>query len=175
MRYRKILIFVEGDNDKEFFQRVLRNRLEKKYGILIPWKHRQKPDKEINKGINHAINKGYEHIFTVDNDYSSQQCLKDKRNEIRNRFSNLDENRIVIVIKEIESWLLAGLSGLDCERLGIEPITNTDNIGKKKFNEFARKKFDSGIVFRSEIFNNYDIEIAKTKNASFRRFCDKFL
>ena len=86
-----------------------------------------------------------------------------------------DKDKIIVVIKEIESWYLAGLDNEVCRQLKINNFADTDNVTKEKFNALIPKKFTSRIDFMLEILKNFSIEIAKQKNNSFRYFVEKYV
>jgi len=87
---------------------------------------------------------------------------------------NIDPENILVVIKEIESWYLAGLDDHACITLDLKPCTLTDGITKEQFNSLIPKKFDSRVNFMIEILKIFSIETAKTKNRSFRYFIEKY-
>jgi hypothetical protein len=78
------------------------------------------------------------------------------------------------VIKEIESWYLAGLTDESIQKFKIRSFKTTDDITKEKFDNSIPKKFDSRIDFMLEILRYFSIEIANQKNKSFKYFDDKY-
>lgn len=87
---------------------------------------------------------------------------------------NIENDKIIVVIKEIESWYLAGLDDEEYKRFEMHTLSNTDDITKEQFNDLIPKKFDSRIDFLLEILKSFSIEIAKQKNKSFRYFSEKY-
>jgi hypothetical protein len=84
---------------------------------------------------------------------------------------------MIIVVKEIESWYLAGLDEKACRELRIRCFDNTDSITKEDFKHIYSNSIHSRrpeIDFYLNIIENYDIDTAKKKNTTFRYFCDKF-
>jgi len=81
---------------------------------------------------------------------------------------------MIVVVKEIEGWYLAGLDNKVCKQFKIDSFANTDNVTKEKFNALIPKKFTSRVDFISEILKNFSIEIAKQKNNSFQYFAKKY-
>jgi hypothetical protein len=102
---------------------------------------------------------------------------KRKEDKQQEEFENVDKDNIMIVIKEIESWYLAGLDKGACKRLGIAEFKNTEKVTKQRFDSLWRrsKSFNSDVNFIREIFNSFDIETAKRKNESFRYFAEEFV
>ena len=115
---------------------------------------------------------GADYIYLADiNDYP---CITAKKGEIQRKYKNIDCNKIVIVVREIESWYLAGLDIMACNKLRISTFSNTNDVSKEKFNNLIPKEFTSRIDFMLEILKNFSIEIAKHKNTSFQYFLNKF-
>ena len=90
--------------------------------------------------------------------------------ELRER---IDRNSLIIVVKEIEGWYLAGLDDGACKELGFRPFSNTDEVTKECFNNLIPKKFDSRIDFMVEILKKFSLETAEQKNKSFGYFMSK--
>ena len=111
-------------------------------------------------------------------DMDSAICVSGRKQEKqREEFKSLDKDRIVIVVKEIEAWYLAGLDDRTCRELGIDTFDTTDNVTKSKFDNLwsKSKKFNSDVDFMQEILRYFDIETAKRKNKSFEYFVRKHL
>ncbi len=69
MRKRRLVILIEGDDDKEFFDRVIKLRFERKYRPIVLWKYSQKSLEEVNQFLEIAKEKqDAEYIFVADND-----------------------------------------------------------------------------------------------------------
>jgi hypothetical protein len=170
-----LYIFVEGDRDEVFFERIVKPRLVDRYNNIIVVKYAQKGIEYIKSYIRSILSMNADYIFIADIDNSP--CKTAKKEELRRRFPNLEQNKIIIVVKEIESWYLAGLDREACEELGIECFDNTDSITKEDFKHIYSNSIHSRrpeIDFYLNIIENYDIDIAKRKNRTFRYFCDKF-
>ncbi|HWP30273.1 MAG TPA: hypothetical protein VNK96_00895 [Fimbriimonadales bacterium] len=82
-------------------------------------------------------------------------------------------DKIVVIVKEVESWYLAGLDDDSYKRLGMKCFNVTDDTTKEQFNNVIPRKFNSRVDFMIEILNLFSIEIAKRKNKSFKYFCEK--
>ena len=79
-----------------------------------------------------------------------------------------------MVIKEIESWYLAGSDDVISRKFGVRPFNITNTVTKEQFNDMFSKKFASRIDFMIEILKCFSIEKAKEKNRSFRYFIEKY-
>ena len=113
-----------------------------------------------------------DYIFVGDINTHSDE--KSKKQELKNKYKKVDENSIIVVKKEIESWYLAGLDVKSSKALGVLYLHSTDDVIKEQFNSMVPNKFDSEIDFMKEILNHYSIETAKQKNESFNHFIKKY-
>lgn len=172
MGYRILYIWVEGNKDFRFFDSVLKPLFENKYGYVQIIEYRKmKKDKTINY-LESIISMCADYIFFVDiNAYPDEESRK---RGLKRKYGKIEENRIIVVEKEIESWYLAGLDAENSKRLGVTHLENTDNIVKEKFNTMKPQRFDSEIDFMMEILKYYSIETAKKKNKSFKKFIEKY-
>ena len=172
MPYKALYILVEGDDDERFFDKVVKPMLKEKYDSVKLWKHAQEKNKRVENFLKSikGMNAGYIYVL----DINRAQCITAKKEEIQNKFGNIDEDRILVVIKEIESWYLAGLDDTCSKKFRISLCDTTDDLTKKQFNNLIPKKFGSRIAFMQEILKCFDIETAKRKNESFRYFLKKY-
>ena len=118
-----------------------------------------------------AMNTDY--IFVTD--INQKPCVTAKKQTVKKTYKKVAEDKIAIVIKEIESWYLAGLSDAAAKKFKIRAFATTDGITKEQFNSLIPKRFDSRIDFMLEMLKNFSIEIAKQKNGSFNYFFEKFV
>ncbi len=176
-KYNSLYIWVEGKYDKQLFERIVRPGFEKEYGrgrVHIR-QYRQTRDAEVVSSIE---------SFEADDgicigvaDINSSPCISGRKQEKqKEEFRSLDKDRIVIVVKEIESWYLAGLDDRACSELEIAVFDTTDNVTKSKFDGLwhKSKRFSSDVDFIQETLRLFDIETAKRKNKSFRYFAEKY-
>ena len=131
-------------------------------------------DEEVARLTEGFKAKNYDYICVAD--INNAPCVSGrKREKQEEEFKNIDENRIVIVVKKIEGWYLAGLDDDACKKFGFPPFDTTDVFGKGKFKELQRRAdFNSRVNFLREILRYFDIETAKRKNKSFRYFVEKY-
>jgi hypothetical protein len=173
MPYKTLWIFVEGDDDVRFFERVMKPSLTRKYDRIQIWRYAQEKKEKVKSFLRsiRKMNAGY--IYTTDiNDTPSVTAKKQK---VQSKFGDIDKDRIMVVEKEIESWYLAGVDDTCSRKLGISPPGSTDSITKEQFNALIPRRFDgSRIDFMEEILRYFNIETAKQKNESFRYFLDNY-
>ena len=82
-----------------------------------------------------------------------------------------DKDKIIVVVKEIESWYLAILDDQKCPKfLNKCCLTNTDNIDKDRFHSLKPDRFDSITDFMLEVIKYPSISRALNRNTSFNYF-----
>jgi len=169
--YKRLFIWVEGEDDIRFFNRIIKPVLEEKYNSVEVIKYAKLKGEYKDKFLKSikAMNAGYIYVT----DINDAPCITAKKQKIQNELKNIDEDRIAVVIKEIESWYLAGLDNKESKNLRIRTLSTTDNIVKKQFNSLIPKKFYSRIDFMLEILKYFSIKVAKQKNRSFKYFIRK--
>lgn len=179
-----VYVFIEGRDDKKFCRKVIEPLLKKKYRIIRPYQYQNSKNLIINNLIKKIQQDGDEYIFLRDKDKPRETkgvgvrkgCISEIKKDIKVDYPHIDESRIVLVIRMIESWYLAGLDDDGLKRIGIEEvIVTTDDIGKGKFKQLKPDRFSSKIDFMIEILKNFSINTAVHKNKSFRYFHHKYL
>lgn len=177
---RELYIFVEGDTDKDFFISFLKHEIRNHFGFeMICIDFIQKKQEEMIKNVIAA-----KELFMVcpDLDVSfSDEVMKEKREKVKKRYlenMEVEDKHFAIIIKEIESWCLAGFNKNFYER---EKITdyyykNTEETTKGTFKTIAKNKRKSYEQFKSFLENKkseYVISEARERNSSFDQFWKK--
>jgi len=171
MAYSRLWILVEGNDDEKLVEKI-KPVFEKKYEFVQIWKYAQEPQKRI-RGFLKSINSMRSDYFFL-RDINQSPCITARKENVGNTYGPIiDLNKVVVVIKEIESWHIAGLDNKNCEDFGFEALDKTDGITKEQFNALIPKAFDSRIDFMQEILKRFSIETAKEKNTSFDYFMSK--
>lgn len=180
MEYIRLFIFVEGNDDEEFFKRIIQPKLEERYASVRIIKYAEKKQDEIAKYLKGILGMNAEYIYVAD--INNSPCITDKKEKIYNKVVGSSKERIIVVRKEIESWYLAGLDLENSRRLGIYYEHRTDDVNKEKFNSSISKRrykskriYESRISVMQEILKHFSIEEAKNRNNSFRYFYNKYL
>ena len=112
-----------------------------------------------------------DYVFLAD--INRQPCVTAKKRKLTDHFPELDDDRTVVVVMEIESWYMAGAEDRACRRLGLQPSRSTDTLTKEQFSELVPKRFDSRVDFMAELLKCFSIETAKGRNRSFRYFVER--
>lgn len=171
---RKLYILVEGDDDRRFIEKIIQPKLVDR-GFEVKLIAYATKSKKIIRGYVKSFGEmDVEYQFI--HDYDNDTCITKKKQDIKNIYPFLDENNILIVKEEIESWYLAGLDSGFCQRKKIKFIPNTEIITKEKFNNIVTKKAYKAIrEAKIDILDNYSIDTAKTKNATFNYYMGKYI
>ncbi len=173
MSYKAMYVFVEGDDDERFFKRIVKPILEKEYDSVKLQKYAQVKPAKVDQYLESVKAMGADHVLVADIDLAP--CITAKKQAIKDRFKKIDEDRIVVVIKEIESWYLAGVEDDICSRrFGLRHFATTDDLTKEQFCGLIKRKFDSKIDFMIELLKHFSTGTAKRKNKSFCYFLDKY-
>ena len=169
---KRLFILVEGEDDVRFFGRIIKPLFVQYYSSveIIPYASiRRSKVSNFLKSIRLLDN---DYIFVADID--TERSVRDKKQILYSHFSHIDGGSIIVVIKEIESWYYAGLSGESAQLLSVPDLPSTDELTKEDFNNLIPAKYDSRIDFMFEILKFFSIETAEKKNHSFNFFCKRY-
>lgn len=169
---RGLFIFVEGTDDERFFETLVKPKLEGSYAWVTLQRYSQTSWRKTKSLIHNLPKIGAEYILIADID--DCPCVTIRKQKIKEKLPIVEEERIVVVIKEIESWYLAGLDSGECEALSLPEMPSTENVDKEQFNRLIPGLFDSRIDFMVEILKRFASSVAKSKNTSFKYFCEKY-
>ena len=103
--YKKLYIFVEGNDDNRFFSRIVKNLFKDSYNEIEIYEYSQKTKEYIQAFLESIRKMGAEYICQSDLDEAP--CATKRKEKLREKFSSFEENRIIVVKIEIESWYLA--------------------------------------------------------------------
>jgi hypothetical protein len=171
MTYRRLFVFIEGDDDERLLRAVVKTRLERQYDSVTLWQYAGQKSEKVRAFL-HSVNAmKADYVFL--GDINSHPCIAAKKQALGNRLAELDRDKTVVVVMEIESWYMAGVEDKACERLGIRPMRDTDTLTKEGFNTLRPKRFESRVDFMAELLKLFSIEVAKGRNRSFRYFVER--
>lgn len=196
MSYKELFIWVEGDNDVEFFKEVSKIILQEKFNvteelgtpnklllqkgekvIYITFQTYRNTPKEKVKHFLRNIGSYRDAFYIFVGDKNDKPCVTAKKEEIK-KIYGAEEDRILVVAREIEGWYLGGLKDEIAKEWGINDLpSDTEGVTKEGFrNLCSLSKYKcSGIHFRKEILKHFSLESAKHKNRSFRYFMERFV
>jgi len=181
MPYRLLWVVLEGDDDLDFYQYVLEPLLRDKtyWDWIKPWRYAGETLEDRGNFIN-SVN-AMEADYMILCDINTHPCKTSKKDRLKQHDfdGRIVEDKIIVVIKEIESWYLAGLDNRSMSKVGIRKrdlrrLQTTDGITKEDFDDLiphdkTRKEF------KLDILENYNVDVSKRKNESFRYFLNKWI
>jgi len=172
MAYKRLWVLLEGNDDERFFEGVIRPILDNTYDSVRPWQYSQKQIEKVKNFLRAIKSMGSDYFFW--SDINNLPCVTAKKNRIKRRYkTRIEINNVIIIVREIESWYLAGLDDKSRKEIGIRIFHNTNNITKEEFNKLIPKRFDSRIDLMVEILKRFSVETAKQKNKSFDYFMSR--
>ncbi len=173
MSMNKLYIFVEGNDDSLFFKTLFKPIFNDYYDDVEIIQFAQLKKAKVDLFIMSINTLKFDYFLVADID----QCdtITTKKKIIRAKFDKIDSNQIVIVISEIESWFLAGMTAESAANLGLDLIERTDEVTKEDFNAYFIRTYRSRIDFMQEVLKNYSIETARKRNKSFDYFFRQYV
>ncbi|MCX6641184.1 MAG: hypothetical protein NTW14_12035 [bacterium] len=172
MDYKRLFIWVEGDDDERFIERILTPICMKSYDHVHVQKYAQMKTEKKIEFLQSIEDMGADYIFLAD--INHHPCKSSKKDSIIAKLNLVKPESIYLVILEIESWYLAGIEAAILKRFKIKPFKDSDSLTKEQFEELIPKT-ESRINFMNEILNSFVFDVARQKNKSFDYFCRNFL
>jgi len=167
-----LYIWVEGDDDVRIVEKILEPLFKKNYDCVQVRPYSQLKRKKLNAFLRSI--KAMQAHYIVLADINDAPCVTEAKRKVKEKYHEVDESRITVVVKEIESWYLAGLNADAARQLGTRAVRRTDDLTKEQFNQRIPARFDSRIDFMIEILNVFSIDVARKKNKSFNYFYRKY-
>ena len=178
MTYSNLLIFVEGPDDKRFFEKIIVPLLKKKYSNITVWSYANECKEKVKGYLKSIVAMSDEYILTADIDNSP--CISSKIGWICEKFDNsVNPQKTVIIINEIESWYLCGIKPDDLRKIGIrknqcKKIQNKNCATKEQFERIIPDS-STRTNFLISVLDIYDLQQAKSKNQSLNYFYEKWV
>lgn len=169
---KRFYFLVEENDDEGFFKNIIKPLLIDEYDQVQIWQHAQKSTETVIRFLRSLEAMGADYVYVADID--NFECVTGKKGWIINQLEELDSDKILVVIKEIEAWYLAGIDEENSGK-GIENLSDTNEIFKEDFNELIPENFDSRIDFMQEIIKSFSVETGKAKNDSLSYFFSKYI
>lgn len=168
----KLYFLVEGNDDEDFIRSVIFPLVKGVDPNLIHiWKYREQKKEKV-KGFLTSLNQMHSNFFYItDNDDSvCVTCAKLRELNYYRLKGILDESRIIVVIKEIESWYYAGMVASKAKKIGIiKTGLNANDVTKEKFKEIISKDKTRQEVLQ-KILSNFDLSKGMNENTSLAYF-----
>lgn len=158
-----LILWVEGQHDVLFFEKIIMPKLKHRYSTIEIKEQSQQNKKFINRYIETINSMNIDYMFIVDIDLKSH--ISSKKREIKKLYPKIDEDKILVVIKEIEGWYAAGLKR-GTRRFKISNLNDTNDLTKEEFDNKIPSTYTKK-EYLMEILDFFSIEIALQKNKSF--------
>lgn len=172
MQFRQLYIFVEGSYDKRFFEKIIAPLFEKHFDYIKVVEYAQHK-KETKKYLGTIDTMQANYLYVTDNDLTP--CITERKRKEKRKIATLEEDKILVVVEEIESWYIAGIDKKSAEKMKVSLPDSTEKITKEKFRALKPKRFQTQLDFMLYLLNNYSIESAKKRNKSFKYFFEKYI
>lgn len=166
---RCVYVFVEGAADERFFNVVIRPILAARYDAIVPWQYAQRSKEDVIKALR-SVREGKADYFFL-RDIDTCPCITAGKQDLLKAYGKrIDLSQAVVVVREIESWYLAGLDDAKRREFGISPNRHrqTDDLTKEQFEALMpAARFDSVVDFMNGILYRFDAGTARNRNRSF--------
>jgi hypothetical protein len=173
MPYRRLYLFVEGDDDELFFRSVFLPLLQQSYDDvqLVPFSGLKR---EKVRALLRSV-RSMEADYPWVRDLDRHPCVTSAKGAVQQIYPQIDPVRIQIVKAEIESWYCAGIRAQDTElgALDIATCPDTQIVTKEAFELAVSQRGFPRVPTLRAILESFDREAAARRNSSFRYFLDK--
>ncbi len=160
-------LFVEGYYD-EVFVKTISKQLQIKCAITIV-KYSSMPDAKVVDYLSSLISQKIQFLLIADRDISQYNSINDRENELIRRYKHVNSGNYVLANPEIEGWYIAGLNNESAKKLKLKNLPLPDDCTKEKFIATLPYRHDETPI-RTDMLELYDINFAKTRSSSFRKF-----
>jgi hypothetical protein len=161
---RKLALLVEGPSDVRFAESIIVPIASRRYDSVKVIAYSGLPTARLNHLIRGLRATGCEYIFM--HDFDQGQCIRTRIESTLKLSAELEEDRVVIVREEIESWYLAGVDSIFCLKSGVRWNAVTDGVTKERFRQCMPKAFGSYVDFMIELLKVYSMVEARRRNSS---------
>ncbi len=172
MPYRRLLVFVEGATDEQFFRSVLLTLLRRSYDHVEVVRFREMKKPKLEALVQSTARMQADYVFVHDLD--QKPCVTMAKAALHARHPWLDPARVHIVCTEIESWYCSGLPpdhpGSGALRLA--RISDTREVTKEVF-DHALRSGRPRLALLTAMLQGFDLPLAARRNVFLRRFLRK--
>ena len=170
--FRLLWLLVEGNDDERFVESVIAPEFRRSYDDVRIWRYSQVTVRKRVDFLRNIHRMNADYILFCDIDEHPR--ADSKKEWVKSQLPSLSEDRIAVVVKEIESWYLAGLSQSDCQALKLGDIKRPDEVVKEDFDALVGGKVNHTAMMR-EILRRYSLSEARRRSPSFGYFAGKHL
>jgi hypothetical protein len=102
----RLVIWVEGDTDHRFFEKVVRPQLSPVYDQVLVLMYRQKKTSNINKLLTAMSHQGFAHLFIADMD--AAPCVTVRKTKLRERYPPWRTTKLSSFAERLRAGTLRG-------------------------------------------------------------------
>ena len=166
-QYRRLFIFVEGDDDARFAKQLLVPALLARWDHVRTIRYARKKDKWewVSRCIAGIRSMRADYWLLADR--NSEPCVSAAKSRIKNAIRGLDPARALVVAPEIEAWYAAGVPARHQKRLGLERTGRTVELTKEQFEQLIPKRYTSAADWKVDVLKVFAIREARKRNGSF--------
>ncbi len=163
MKYTELRIMVEGYDDEKLFD-LLRPLIKYAWVTIVQCANRPNSWKaKFVKSTDASSHADYLYVADID----AAPCVTKRKNRLVEQIPALEGDRIIVVVREIEAWYLAGVPDQDARALGFVCPGCTDGVTKEVFLRLMPKRFNSAIDFKAELLKRFSSDVAISRSGSF--------
>lgn len=174
MTKTNFFFLVEGQDDSRFIDQIIIPLINKENHECIIYTYCNETPEKIQKFIRSI--RAMQALYLLIADIDQSPCVTSKKDLLVKKFGS-DEDNMIIVIKEIESWYFCGIRYDNCQKIGIrksdyKKYSESQPISKEQFNLIIPKKM-TRTEFLISILKHFDKNYAKEKNSAFKYFLER--
>jgi hypothetical protein len=167
-QWRRIALFVEGEEDRAFAERVLKPHLLQRYNEVRVHMHAQTSDEKLSSHFRSLQRMNSDYFLVVDKD--RVPCISEVRRMYAHRYQpHLSERQVLVACPMIEAWYTAGVPSQNPFKASIPPIA--ESVDKQAFAGIFGERaqnLEERIVLLQQILAVYDWGLALQRSASLR-------
>lgn len=165
-------ILVEGPDDHRFFSRVLRSAFSNLGIVHIVETSRMKRS-YFSALMERIKSDAVGYLFVHDFDHAI--CVPARKDDLREKHPEVELERMMIVVQEIESWYMAGLTQAQSQKLQIPVYGQTDDLTKGRFEDIVSSNFGTVKLAKLSLLEAFSVDEARKNNTSFEYLFRKFI
>lgn len=176
MAYRQFYIFVEGPDDKNWVEAVLRQRLEIHFDIVKVISFATTPKAALAGYLQvYGSQASSDYLIIADLDAVKRKwCITRRKKDLENHFGlRLDPARVLLAQEMIESWYMAGIGEDLAQKHRIKVDASTTAVTKDSFERALPKGIANPLEYKQLILAQYDLNLARQRNPSLDRLFTK--
>lgn len=176
MAYSQLFLFVEGDDDERFFQRVIVPLFRKRYDEVRIIRYAILKKEKLDNFVR-SVQSTPGADYLVVRDLDRHPCVTAAKHNLRQRCPQAEPRRIQVVKTEIESWYCAGIPENDPEwgSLAIARAVDAEPITKEKCLAAITAGRPMVLPVLLSLLDRFDRKRAAARNGSFEYFLRKHL